>query len=104
VTGIVINDRDEILLKLRRDTDTWAPPSDGIEETGIEILPEAITAVLSGEDYNVTYPNGDQMATVPTVFRCRPLSAASPHVNDESQDIRHLPSDALPENMLPRHQ
>ena len=119
VTAIVINARDEILLQLRRDTNTWAPPSGGVEpgetvaecamrevleETGIKVAPEAIVAVLSGAEYNVTYPNGDQVATVTTVFRCRPIDAKTPRVNDdESQDIRYFPSDALPANMLPRH-
>ena len=119
VTAIVIKDRRDVLLQLRRDTDTWAPPSGGVEpgetvaeavkrealeEAGIEIVPEAIVAVLSGGDYNVTYPNGDQLATVTTVFRCRPWDAAPPRVNDdESQDIRYFNTDSLPENMLPRH-
>ncbi len=119
VTAVVINARAEILLQLRRDTNTWAPPSGGVEpgetvaqcamrevleETGVEIMPEAIVAVLSGEEYNVTYPNGDKLATVTTVFRCRPLNATTPRVNDdESQDIRYFPCDALPANMLPRH-
>lgn len=120
VTAVVINKCDEILLQLRRDTNTWAPPSGGVEpgetvaecamrevqeETGVKVAPEAIVAVLSGAEYNVTYPNGDQMATVTTVFRCRPLAANTPRVNDdESQAIRYFPSDALPANMLPRHQ
>lgn len=120
VTAVVINERDEVLLQLRRDTGTWAPPSGGVEpgetvaqcairevleETGIDILPEVIVAVLSGADYNVTYPNGDQMASVTTVFRCRPVDDSSPRVNDdESRDIRYFKCDALPANMLPRHQ
>ena len=120
VTAIVINDRGEVLLQLRRDTDTWAPPSGGVdpgetvaealrrevlEEAGIKVEPKAIVAMLSGADYNVTYPNGDQLATVTTVFRCRPLDAASPRVNDdESRDFRFFKTDALPDNMFPRHQ
>lgn len=119
VTAVVINPRGEVLLQLRRDTGTWAPPSGGVEpgetiaecairevreEAGIEVRPEAIVAVLSGEDYTVTYPNGDKLATVTTVFRCRPLDDISPRVNDdESQAIRYFHCDALPENMLPRH-
>ena len=119
VTAIVMNGRGEVLLQLRRDTDTWAPPSGGVdpgetvaeavrrevlEEAGLEIEPKAIVAVLSGAEYNVTYPNGDRLATVTTVFRCRPLDAAPPRVNDdESHDIRYFKTDALPENMLPRH-
>lgn len=119
VTAIVISESKEVLLQLRRDTDTWAPPSGGVEpgetvaeavkrevleEAGIEIVPEAIVAVVSGADYNVTYSNGDQLATVTTVFRCRPFKAAPPRVNDdESQDIRYFKIDALPEEILPRH-
>lgn len=119
VTAVVINNQHEILLQLRRDTQTWAPPSGGVEpgetvaecamrevleETGIHVVPEAISAVLSGTDYFVTYPNGDQMAAVTTVFRCRPRQAVAPRENDdESLDIRYFPSDDLPDNMLPRH-
>ncbi len=119
VTAVVVNERGEVLLQLRRDSQTWAPPSGGVEpgetvadcvarevheETGIEIEPVTIVAVLSGEDYFITYPNGDRTAPVTTVFRCRPRLAAAPRVNDdESLDVRYFPCDALPENMLPRH-
>jgi len=119
VTAVVINARDEVLLQLRRDTETWAPPSGGVEpgetvadaairevleETGISVVPERVLAVLSGRDYLVTYPNGDRMATVTTVFRCRPADASSPRVNDdESLAIRYFPRAALPESMWPRH-
>ncbi len=119
VTAVVINDRDEVLLQLRRDTKTWAPPSGGLEpgenlaqcvirevreETGIEVTPEAIIAVLSGKEFIWSYPNGDQVATVSTVFRCRPHADAFPRVNDdESLEIRFFSCDALPENMLQRH-
>lgn len=119
VTAVVINAHGEILLQLRRDTQTWAPPSGGVEpgetvadtairevyeETGISVVPERVVAVLSGRDYVVTYPNSDQMATVTTVFRCRPREANAPRVNDdESLDIRFFPAEDLPTNMLPRH-
>lgn len=119
VTAVVINEYDEVLLQLRRDSETWAPPSGGVEpgetaadtairevyeETGMSVLPERVVAVLSGRDYFVTYPNGDQMATVTTVFRCRPRADDTPRVNDdESLDIRFFHFEELPDNMLPRH-
>ncbi len=119
VTAVVINERDEILLQLRRDTKTWAPPSGGLEpgenlaqcvirevreETGIEVFPESIIAVLSGDDFTVTYPNGDQIGVVSCVFRCRPRLETAPRVNDdESLEMRYFPPGDLPDNMLPRH-
>ena len=119
VTAIVINEKDEVLLQLRRDTGTWAPPSGGVEpdetvaecakrevkeEAGVAIAPERVVAVLSGSEYRVTYANGDQLAPVTTVIRCRPLDDRPPRVNDdESRDVRYFSVDALPKNMLPRH-
>ena len=119
VTAVVINATNEVLLQLRRDTDTWAPPSGGVEpgetvadcalrevfeETGLKVVPEHVVAVLSGTEYLITYPNGDRISTVTTVFRCRPTADELPKVNDdESLDVRYFPTDALPDNMLPRH-
>ena len=119
VTAVVINEHGQALLQRRRDTRTWAPLSGGVEpgetiaetakrevfeEAGIEIVPQRIIAVLSGPEYQVTYPNGDRLASVTTVFRCLPAPGAVPRVNDdESLDIRFFPGDALPQDMLPRH-
>ncbi|MCY4071159.1 MAG: NUDIX domain-containing protein [Chloroflexi bacterium] len=119
VTAVVINERNEMLLQLRRDTKTWAPPSGGLEpgenlaqcvirevreETGIEVFPESIIAVLSGDDFTVTYPNGDQIGVVSTVFRCRPREGSTPRVNDdESLEMRYFHPGDLPDNMLARH-
>ena len=119
VTAVVINRRAEVLLQLRRDSKTWAPPSGGLEpgenlaqcairevleETGIEVIPQSVIAVLSGDDYAITYANGDQIAVVSCVFRCRPVDEKAPRVNDdESLAMRYFPVDDLPKNMLPRH-
>ena len=118
-SAVIINKRNEVLLQLRSDVPIWTilggyiDPGEDIadcvirevhEEAGIKVVPEAIAAVLSGDEYAVTYPNGDRIAVVSTVFRCRPRSESMPHVNDdESLDIQYFPSDDLPENMLPRH-
>ena len=119
VTAVVINTRGEVLLQLRRDTKTWAPPSGGCEpgetvaeaamrevqeETGLAVIPQRVVAVLSGSAYQVTYSNGDQLASVTTVFRCAPAHDIKPHVNDdESLAIGYFACDDLPAAMLPRH-
>ena len=90
VTAVVVNEHEEILLQLRRDTQTWAPPSGGLEpgenlaqcvirevfeETALEIVPDEVIAVLSGKDFSLTYPkwrsNRDCMP---------PFSAVSPRL------------------------
>ena len=78
-TTMVFNDKKEILLNLRSDTNTWGIPGgsmelyEDIKETAIRELREeaGITAenlelvdVLSGKDYYFEYPNGDKMCTV----------------------------------------
>lgn len=116
--GIVINDKGEVLLQLRSDTRTWGIPGGAMdpgeepaetavreifEETGIRVIPERITSVISGEDFFHTYPNGNQIALVSIMFLCRPVKG-DPIVNDEeSLEVRYFPRDALPENMIPRH-
>jgi len=116
--GVVINDNNEVLLQLRSDNNLWGVPGGALdpgedvadcvvreilEETGITVVPEQITSVLAGETFLHEYPNGDRVAIVSIMFRCRPI-AGDPKVNDEeSFDIRYFPSDALPDNMIPRH-
>ena len=83
-TTLVFNNKKELLLNLRADTNTWGIPGgsmelfETIEETAIRELKEetGITAenlelvtVLSGEDFYFEYPNGDKMCTVIVLFK-----------------------------------
>ena len=116
--GIVVNDDNEVLLQLRSDTHTWGIPGGALdpgediadcvvrevyEETGLHVVPERITSVLSGEDFLHVYPNGDQVAIVSVTFRCRPVGGIAKVNDDESLEIRFFPVDALPDGMIPRH-
>lgn len=83
-TTLVFNDKKQILLNLRSDTDTWGIPGgsmelfESIEETAIRELKEEtnilakrleLLDVLSGKDYYFEYPNGDKMCTVIVLFK-----------------------------------
>lgn len=116
--GVVINDQGDVLLQLRSDSHTWGIPGGSLdpgediaecavrevyEETGLQVVPERITSVLAGHEFIHTYPNGDQVAIISVMFRCRPV-AGEPHVHDsESLDVRYFQPHALPDNMIPRH-
>jgi 8-oxo-dGTP diphosphatase len=117
VTAIVINPAGKILLQRRSDNGQWGllsgvmepgeEPADAVirevrEESGLDVIPERVSGVYSGEDYHVRYPNGDEAIYVDIAFVCRPV-AGEPHIgDDESLEIRYFAPDALP-TMHPVH-
>lgn len=117
-SGIVLNDKNEILLQFRSDKHIWGLPGGAIEpgeepaegvirevyeETGVIVQPERIVAVMAGGDHMVTYDNGDPVGFLTVVFMCRAVSG-EPHAHDsETLDARYFPLDALPDDILPLH-
>lgn len=86
VTGIIFDENGRVLLIRQRDLDLWSTPGGMVEpnetpadavvrevweETGLHVDPTAIIGVFGGPQCEVTYPNGDRVAYVTTVFRCR---------------------------------
>ena len=88
-TTLVFNEKNEILLNLRTDTNNWGIPGgsmelyETIEETAIRELKEEagisaeeleLVTVLSGKDYYFEYPNGDKLCTVIVLFKVKNYS------------------------------
>lgn len=111
-TTMVFNDKKEILLNLRSDTNTWGIPGSSMElyedikETAIRELREeaGITAenlelvdVLSGKDYYFEYPNGDKMCTVIILFKVLNYSGEIKVSDNESKELRFFSLNSLPQ-------
>lgn len=111
-TTMVFNDKKEILLNLRSDTNTWGIPCgsmelyEDIKETAIRELREeaGITAenlelvdVLSGKDYYFEYPNGDKMCTVIILFKVLNYSGEIKVSDNESKELRFFSLNSLPQ-------
>ena len=110
ITGVVLNDADEVLLVRRADTGRWAlvagilepgeQPATGLvreiqEETAVEA--EIVRLVSMESLPPASYPNGDRVQFLDLCFRCRPLRG-EPRVNDdESLDVRWWPLNDLPD-------
>ena len=110
-TMLVFNEKNELLLNLRTDTNTWGIPGgsmelyETIEETAVRELREeaGITAeelelvtVLSGKDFYFEYPNGDKLCTVIVLFKVLHYNGEI-HVSDpESKALRFFPLTDLP--------
>lgn len=110
-TTLVFNEKNEVLLNLRSDTNTWGIPGgamelyETIEETAIRELKEeaGITAdklelvtVLSGDEYYFEYPNGDKMCTVIVLFRVLNYKGDIKVSDSESKELRFFSLKDLP--------
>lgn len=111
-TTLVFNDKNELLLNLRTDTNTWGIPGgsmelfETIEETAIRELKEEagisaneleLVDVLSGKDYYFEYPNGDKMCTVIVLFRVLNYNGVIKVSDNESKKLKFFSLDNLPE-------
>lgn len=110
-TTLVFNDKRELLLNLRTDTNTWGIPGgsmelyETIEETAVRELKEEtgicaeeleLVTVLSGKDYYFEYPNGDKMCTVIVLFKVQKFTGTLKGSDNESKALKFFPLTNLP--------
>ena len=110
-TTLVFNDKKELLLNLRTDTNTWGIPGgsmelyETIEETAIRELKEEagisadeleLVTILSGKEYYFEYPNGDKMCTVIVLFKVLNYTGDIKVADNESKQLRFFSLDNLP--------
>lgn len=110
-TTLVFNDKKELLLNLRSDTNTWGIPGgsmelyETIEETAIRELKEEaginvneleLVRVLSGKEYYFEYPNGDKMCTVIVLFKVLNYTGDIKVADNESKKLEFFSLNNLP--------
>ena len=108
---MVFNDKNEILLNLRSDTNTWGIPGGSMElhetiedtavrelkeETGISADRLELIAVLSGDEYYFEYPNGDKICSVIVLFKVLNYTGEIKVSDNESKQLNFFSLDALP--------
>ena len=110
-TTLVFNDKNEILLNLRTDTNNWGIPGGSMElyeniretairelkeETGLEATSLRLIDVLSGKDYYFEYPNGDKMCTGIVLFKVEDFTGNISISDGESKDAKFFSLNNLP--------
>lgn len=110
-TTLVFNDKKELLLNLRSDTNTWGIPGgsmelyETIEETAVRELKEEagisadkleLVTVLSGKEYYFEYPNGDKMCTVIVLFKVLNYTGKVKVSDNESKKLEFFSLNNLP--------
>ena len=113
---IVENERGEVLLQKRADNHCWGyaggsveldePVEDAasrelLEETGLTALKLELFGVFSGKDTHYIYPNGDEVSNVDIVYLCKNYEGTLKCQEEEVEELRFFPADALPENLSP---
>ena len=71
------------------------------EETGLIAEEVQLFGVFSGPELHYIYPNGDEVSNIDIVFLCRSFSGTLKPQEDEVEDLRFFPIDAIPENLSP---
>jgi 8-oxo-dGTP pyrophosphatase MutT (NUDIX family) len=110
-TTLVFNDKNELLLNLRSDSNDWGIPGGGKElnetledcairelkeETNLDISDLKLVTVLSGKDYYYKYPNDDEVDCVIALYQVKNYSGKL-NINDgESIKLKFFSLDNLP--------
>ena len=104
-TTLVFNDKNELLLNLRTDTNTWGIPGGSMElyETIEETAVRELITILSGKEYYFEYPNGDKMCTVIVLFKILNYTGEIRVSDNESKQLKFFALENLP-NMESRAQ
>jgi len=113
---IVENEKGEILLQLRKDSNCWGYPGGAVEinevvedaarrelfeETGIVADTLELFGVFSGPELYHIYPHGDEVSNIDIVYICRDYSGETRADLVESNEVKFFPIDNLPSNLSP---
>lgn len=116
VTIICRDEEGRILLARHHDYGQWALPGGTIdpdetpadaavremwEETGLLVEPVRVAGVYGGPAFCVTYPNGDQIASVDTVFDCRVIGGALVADGEEVSELHYFTPAEVAQLALP---
>lgn len=115
VAAVVRDDEGRVLIQ-RSQHGVWSLPAGAIEpgespaqaaarevyeETGLIVRAERVLGVFGGPKYRVTYPNGDRVEGLVTVFECTRIAGALIDCNEETAFLRWFPVGELPELAVP---
>ena len=105
------NDQTSLLLQRRTDG-KWSLPAGAmepgetpaeavvrevLEETGLRVVPLRVVAVCGGERFRSCYDNGDQVEHLIVVFECKKEGGEVCPDGDESEEVRFVPLNQLPQ-------
>ena len=111
-TTLVFNNKNELLLNLRSDTNTWGITGGSKElnetleecairelkeETNINVNDLELVTVLSGKEYYFKYQNDDELDCVIALYKVSNYNGELKINDAESKELKFFSLDNLPE-------
>jgi 8-oxo-dGTP diphosphatase len=118
INAIVENENGKIAIAKRADTGDWALPAGakeiGVsipdtvrtelnEELGIEVKDLKLIALMSGEKFNFTYPNGHKIRFIDFLYHAKHASGELRINDDENTEVAWVAPDELKNILLKRY-
>jgi len=114
-SAAIVRQQQQLLLVERRDNHLWGLPAGSKElnedtavtavrelqeETGLQGAVQQLLAVVSGQDMQYTYPNGDQIDSVTVVYDVTATGSLA-NATDETSAANFFDLNQLPEQLTP---
>ncbi len=121
VAAVIRDESGRVLLQRRASDGGWSLPAGAIdpgespaeaivrevlEETGLNVVPDAVLGVFGGERYRHTYGNGDRVEYLVVVFACSVIGASPAEgtpagLDGETLELRWFAPEGMPPLALP---
>lgn len=116
VAAIIHDAEGRVLCVQGTGENTWGLPAGAIElgeapgdavvrevfeESGLQVVPVEVAGVFGGSAFRHTYPDGNQVEYVITVFTCRITGGQLEPLDGEVQAFRWFDATALPPLQFP---
>lgn len=113
---ILINNKNELLLQLRKDNHCWGLSGGSMEigetleqvakrelfeETGLTANNLILLEVFSGQDLYYQYPHGDEVYNVVAAYICKDYKGIIKAEENEVADLKFFHINSIPSNISP---
>ncbi|NLS00098.1 NUDIX domain-containing protein [Rhizobium sp. P38BS-XIX] len=116
VAAVIHDAAGNLLLQEKSSGEGWSLPAGAIEpgetpqeaiarevmeETGFKVISTDILGVFGGSEFRYTYPNGDHVEYVVTLFKCQVHADKGIWTDPETKSLQYFARETMPPLALP---